>query len=349
MALFVFIMKKVWRKFSSSSKDIYSTRYKVVFFSQLFNKSITFFIFKRFVLSFLFIFFLLVFLTIEFYSSLDENNAAYRKQVIISKTYQARLKEMSFYASSVLQYGKNYEQVIEKIFSSLAGYEEKDLWPDYEKQDASGENGGIGRISMENIFNPSSWWHFFAANLFSKDAFVTDLDEDLTFLLTSIEQRTVRTRATLEHLRDIDSYFGLRGDLNKDIPNGWPLEKKIGYTTSRYGPRLSPFSDDIQFHEGVDIAAPLGSIIVATADGVVASAGDKEAFGLVVMLRHKYGHRTVYAHNQEILVELGQRVRKGQPIARLGSTGRSTGNHLHYEVRLNGDHVDPWPYVIAKF
>lgn len=337
------MMKKIWNRFFSNSRDIYSTRYKVVFFSQLFNKSITFFVFKRFILTFLFVFSLLGFLTIEFYISLERNNAAYRKQLIISKTYEARLKEMSFYASSVLQYGKNYEKVIEKIFNSLAGYEEKDIWPDDQKQKS------VKNISMENVFNPSSWWHLFAADLFGKEDLVADLDEDLASLLTSIEQRTVRTRATLEHLKDIDSYFGLSGDLNKDIPNGWPLEKKIGYTTSRYGPRLSPFSNEVQFHEGVDIAAPLGSIIVATADGVVVAAEEKDAFGLKVGVRHKYGHRTVYAHNEQLLVTVGQKVKKGQPIARLGSTGRSTGNHLHYEVRLDGKHVDPWPYVIAKF
>jgi len=117
----------------------------------------------------------------------------------------------------------------------------------------------------------------------------------------------------------------------------------FGYTTSRYGYRRTIFGSD--FHSGYDIAAREGSPIVATADGTVVFAGWDGNYGNVVVVEHAYGWSTVYGHCAKVIVQVGDRVKRGEVIAFLGSTGRSTGPHVHYEVRVNGKTVNPYYYL----
>jgi murein DD-endopeptidase MepM/ murein hydrolase activator NlpD len=100
-------------------------------------------------------------------------------------------------------------------------------------------------------------------------------------------------------------------------------------------------------HAGVDLAAPRGTPIFATADGVVVAAGPESGYGNVVRVQHEFGIETVYAHQSKIRVKVGQQVSRGVQIGDMGSTGRSTGSHLHYEVRVNGQPVNPMTYLEA--
>jgi murein DD-endopeptidase MepM/ murein hydrolase activator NlpD len=100
-------------------------------------------------------------------------------------------------------------------------------------------------------------------------------------------------------------------------------------------------------HAGVDLAAPVGTPIYATADGLVVSAGRESGYGNVVRIQHEFGFETVYAHQSRITVKVGQEVSRGVQIGAMGSTGRSTGSHLHYEVRVNGQPVNPMTYLEA--
>jgi murein DD-endopeptidase MepM/ murein hydrolase activator NlpD len=111
--------------------------------------------------------------------------------------------------------------------------------------------------------------------------------------------------------------------------------------TSPYGPRPDPFTGEEATHRGVDLAAPEGTDIRAALDGVVRSAGVRGGYGLAVEVQHANGLTTLYAHASELLVRDGDRVTQGQPIARVGQTGHSTGPHLHLEVRQGGQPVDP--------
>ncbi|GAW93173.1 murein hydrolase activator EnvC family protein [Calderihabitans maritimus] len=124
----------------------------------------------------------------------------------------------------------------------------------------------------------------------------------------------------------------------------WPTP---GYTriTSDYGWRIHPILKTRRFHTGVDIAAPYGSPVVAVEDGIVIYAGWFGAYGNTVILDHGGGISTMYPHLSSYLVREGQEVRRGQTVGRIGSTGLSTGPHLHFEVRINGDPVNPWPYL----
>ena len=125
--------------------------------------------------------------------------------------------------------------------------------------------------------------------------------------------------------------------------SGHPLPS--GRLSSGFGRRLDPMSGRRVMHRGLDFVAPVGSPILAIADGVVTWSGPNGGYGLLVELEHAEGFKTRYAHNQTTIAKLGARVRKGEPIATLGSSGRSTGPHLHLEVRQDGRALDPRYFV----
>lgn len=127
-------------------------------------------------------------------------------------------------------------------------------------------------------------------------------------------------------------------------PSIWPV---AGWLSSPYGNRTDPFNDAKAFHPGLDISADYGSKVVATADGSVESAGDNGAYGLMVVLDHGFGITTKYGHLSRIAVTAGQQIKRGDVIGFVGSTGRSTGPHLHYEVWMNGRLTNPMT-LLAK-
>jgi murein DD-endopeptidase MepM/ murein hydrolase activator NlpD len=125
--------------------------------------------------------------------------------------------------------------------------------------------------------------------------------------------------------------------------SGSPVQN--GRISSRFGYRIDPETGRRQLHRGLDFGGQRGSVILALADGVVTFAGRNGGYGNLVELEHPNGYRTRYAHNETLLVHPGERVNKGQSIATMGSTGRSTGTHLHVEVRHEGRAVDPQLYI----
>lgn len=119
----------------------------------------------------------------------------------------------------------------------------------------------------------------------------------------------------------------------------------LARVTSQFGHRSDPFRRKRAFHAGIDFGAPRGTPIYAVADGKVVLAGTRASYGKVVVVEHENGYRTLYAHASELLVRAGQKVGAGDTIAKVGSTGRSTGAHLHFEVHRSGERVDPAPYL----
>ncbi len=124
----------------------------------------------------------------------------------------------------------------------------------------------------------------------------------------------------------------------------WPVSG-IYQITSNYGNRTNPISRRKEFHTGVDLKANMGTPILAANDGTVLSAGYRSGYGYTVVVSHGGGISTLYAHNSKLVVSAGDKVSRGQTIAKAGSTGYSTGPHLHFEVRVNGDTVDPMKYL----
>lgn len=174
-------------------------------------------------------------------------------------------------------------------------------------------------------------------NLSLRENKIDEVAQDLAKVLAEIDDRK-RKLVLLETLimeRDLKSHA---------VPDGWPLTTG-GVVTSTYGMRRHPISGRRSMHKGIDIAGKYGSDIVAMADGLVIFSGRKSGYGKIVEVRHPNGLETRYAHNSQNLVSEGDLVSKGQIIAKLGSTGRSTGPHVHFEVRRNGEALDPMRFL----
>ncbi len=147
----------------------------------------------------------------------------------------------------------------------------------------------------------------------------------------------------VDSYRDLRSLLGGRISEDETVPHIWPV--KGGYVTSNYGYRVSPVTGRWKFHRGLDLGAPEGTPIVATGAGVVTFVGRRAYYGKVVEIRHTDSITTLYAHASDVLVEVGEHVSAGELIALVGSTGRATGPHIHYEVRQDGQPINPWGYL----
>ncbi|BFM19698.1 M23 family metallopeptidase [Gilvimarinus japonicus] len=167
---------------------------------------------------------------------------------------------------------------------------------------------------------------------YSPPSFIDAIDE-LSRQIANREQQLETLDALLVNRR-----------LKEDIfVAGRPIEK--GWMSSRYGRRTDPFTGKIAWHGGVDFAGKEGANVVAVAAGVVTWSADRHGYGHLVEVNHGSGFSTRYAHNKENKVKVGDVVKKGQVIALMGSTGRSTGPHVHFEVYKNGRSVDPASYI----
>jgi murein DD-endopeptidase MepM/ murein hydrolase activator NlpD len=148
----------------------------------------------------------------------------------------------------------------------------------------------------------------------------------------------VEIEKAVEGINEIKDYLRVQKDIYMATPKGFPVP---GTLTSQYGMRESPFGAGKVHHAGVDISAREGTPIKAAADGIVSFSGSARNSGYVVVLEHGCGFSTIYAHNKKNHVKMGQKVKRGDPIASVGTTGNSTGPHLHYEVMKNGKNVNP--------
>ena len=140
------------------------------------------------------------------------------------------------------------------------------------------------------------------------------------------------------------------GSISEDYVGGalvWPVPGRTSLT-SLYGMRVHPITGAYKLHTGIDISAPLGTYFVAAANGVVSKATYNIAYGNMVIIDHGGGVQTLYAHGSEILVQVGQEVEAGTPVLKVGSTGYSTGPHAHFEIRINGQPVNPMDYLLNK-
>lgn len=166
-----------------------------------------------------------------------------------------------------------------------------------------------------------------------------------TFAVFDMKYDFLKNKITdLENsIHEIDTFLLDRKSFLKSTPTLMPV---TGWVTSYYGPRISPISEKLRMHEGIDIGARSGSWIVAPADGVITFAGAKAGFGNFISIDHGYGIETAYAHAKTIHVKSGQKITRGNRLAKVGNTGYSTGPHLHYEVRVNGTPVDPLFYIL---
>lgn len=179
---------------------------------------------------------------------------------------------------------------------------------------------------------------YFAFSDRREQEFFDSLNETLDVMRVEISKRETSLSKLVDFLEE-------QRLVMLSTPTIWPVR---GWVSSKFGFRTSPFSGRRVFHEGLDIAARYGLDVKATAKGIVVFAGDKAGYGNVVTIDHGYGYMTRYGHNSSLTVKVGDKVDKGDVIAKVGSTGRSTGPHVHYEVLVNGIPVNPLKFIIDE-
>lgn len=158
--------------------------------------------------------------------------------------------------------------------------------------------------------------------------------------LAILEREAARQESSLGALKQ---YFDDQRSILASTPALWPAR---GWVTSDFGTRVDPYTAERVMHRGMDIATPHGHPVVSPSDGTVVFAGTENGYGKVVVIDHGYGVKTRYGHLSAYYVKAGERVKRGARIAAVGNTGRSTGPHLHYEVRVNGVPQDPRKFIL---
>ena len=181
-------------------------------------------------------------------------------------------------------------------------------------------------------------------SLKSKTAVLESADPGDTGTL-DMEVLREQIEAAMQSVSEIRGYIAEQKDIHLATPFGWPVDGRI---SSSYGYRNHPVHEERKFHTGVDLSVPSGSAVKATADGIVSFAGSTESSGIVVVAEHGHGFSTAYAHNRKALVRVGQRISRGEVIAMSGSTGVSTGPHVHYEIWRYGRHTDPVGFLARR-
>lgn len=226
------------------------------------------------------------------------------------------------------------EKKVVLLESHLRKLEEKDnelrLVADLPKIDNDVRNVGVGGLAPEN-----------------EDINIVVLSETSRRRLNKLQLNLDKLER--EILLEIDSYKEIERKLtaNRRLIRHTPSLKPVlnGRLTSGFGLRLDPFLERYTFHKGIDLAARRGTPVYATADGIVEEAGYRRGYGKTILINHGYGFKTRYAHLLKIFVNRGQKVRRWDVIGEVGDTGRATAPHLHYEVVVNGDSVDPLNYI----
>jgi murein DD-endopeptidase MepM/ murein hydrolase activator NlpD len=159
------------------------------------------------------------------------------------------------------------------------------------------------------------------------------------FMLRDLQKDILNATNTV---KTVKNFVDVRGKVINDTPSAVPIN---GHITSLFGWRRSPFGFGRDFHTGIDIAAPEGTEIHATAPGEIVTAGWSGGYGFMVRVKNKYGFETIYGHCSRLAVQVGQVVVRGQILGYVGATGSATGNHCHYELRLGSVAINPYPYM----
>lgn len=191
-------------------------------------------------------------------------------------------------------------------------------------------------LGLERSYLLTKQWSELARRSFSLSNDYAKFDYKYSLLKEVVDGIEGRIHQLDQHLLDRESFL-------KSTPTILPT---AGWVTSYFGQRVSPWAGTVKMHEGLDIGAPFGTHILSAADGIVTFSGEKAGFGKFVQVDHGYGIETIYAHNRDLYVKAGQKIKRGTLLAGVGSTGHSTGPHLHYEVRVNGIAVDPLYYIL---
>ncbi|PIE34345.1 peptidase M23 [candidate division KSB3 bacterium] len=173
--------------------------------------------------------------------------------------------------------------------------------------------------------------------------FKQETEETVRQKLLAVDHLKTSAMTQEELAQRMMEYFQDQQTVLASTPSIWPVK---GWITSGFGMRKSPFTGKRSMHSGLDIATKSGTPISAPADGIVSYSGKKGAYGNVLVIDHGNGYVTFYGHCKKLYKKVGERIKRGDLIAEVGNTGRSTGSHLHYEVRVNGVATNPSKYIL---
>ena len=223
-----------------------------------------------------------------------------------------------------------------KVFRTLDELKNYTKNPDYLELKKLYEQKIASNFGMQTGHSYTKEW----SNLIKRSFALAEQFASFDYKFNIIKSFTKRLELDVHRL---DQYLLDKDSLLASTPTLLPTK---GWITSYYGPRISPTSKRMRMHEGLDIGAKPGTPIISPADGRILYAGIKPGFGKFVQIDHGYGLETFYAHNKRLFVKKGDIVKRGRKIASIGSTGSSTGPHLHYEIRVNGTPIDPLYYIL---
>jgi murein DD-endopeptidase MepM/ murein hydrolase activator NlpD len=243
------------------------------------------------------------------------------------QTYRALLAENQKQKETLQQYENSLGELEKKIrgfddytkkLNLLAGLREPGIVQGYDGL------GGEGIVPNAGQIGPPSQVELSPQNIQAIQSKTEDLQKNLSTLV---------------------NFFENRAAVLASRPSIWPAR---GWLSSQFGWRIDPFTRLRTFHNGFDIAAPFGSPVVAPADGFVAQINKDKIFGNSIVLSHGGGITTLYGHLSKVVVRPGQKIKRGDKIGEVGSTGKSLAPHLHYEVHVNGKAVNPYWYILEE-
>lgn len=301
-------LEKVWKKFLEKGHEKMTVMFIPHNEKKIFNFQIS---------KFIILFFICLFFTGIVTSSyaVIKNRQMKKEEQLLLLSYngiQSDLIRYDQYSEEITDIMEDIKREIEDLYQLAAGTDETgDIWTynDYDRE-AMEELNKNRRIIPDELFA------------------IKDVQKDL--LSTT---RTIKT---------IKNFIDVRNKVTEDMPSIIP---NPGHISSLFGWRRSPFGHGRDFHTGIDIAASAGTIIRATAPGVVESSGWSGGYGQSVRIVHQYGYETIYGHMSAIAAYKGQKIKKGDKIGFVGMTGNTTGNHCHYEIRLGNIPINPYPYM----
>lgn len=160
---------------------------------------------------------------------------------------------------------------------------------------------------------------------------------------SDVERLQSEAMSREDSLSELEKLLKVKKEMLAHTPSVWPVQ---GWVTSGFGFRTNPFTGLTQMHEGLDIANRVGTPIITPANGIISDVGNDIAVGKVVVIFHGFGMTSRYGHLHKVFVKVGQRVKRGDKIAEVGMTGKTTGPHLHYEVKMNGVPINPVRYIL---
>jgi len=202
--------------------------------------------------------------------------------------------------------------------------------------------GGVSR-SVEESFGEGGPQGYVLFDSFAPEEITTNSLETISKIEEKLEALKSEVELRRKKLTEIQEIIKDKKELFASTPNIFPVK---GWISSGYGIRINPFTGRKEMHEAIDIVAPWGAPVRAACQGKVVYSGWRDLYGLVIEVKNKYGYSAVYAHLSKILVKEGQEVKKGEIIGRVGSSGRSTGPHLHFEVWKGRKTVDPLKLMV---